>query len=1349
MNGNKEAYFFLDSVDEARLNSHTAFEIALRRFATKIGERLDRAKIFVSCRVSNWRATEDLSLFLRHLPIPEKRKMRDDQEGPTEEVEQASEEAIATDRSIDSEEKKDHVVFQLAPLNDQQIRNFAAQKGVDDTEAFVEAIERADARIFVERPQDLLELIAYWKSKGRLGRHAEMLDFNIQVKLSEHDPCRDAERPLSTDDAFLGAERLSAATTLQKKTTIILPDRPVDTDLRAASIEPKESLPDWSSDRIQTLLDRPIFDEAIYGTVRFHHREVREYLMAKWLKRLIDEGKSRRAIEGLLFAKRYGQDVVIPSMRPVVAWLALWDERIRNYLRTIAPEVLIENGDPSVLPVEFRKTLLIGFAEFYAGRKYTGTSFDITMVRRLADPQLAPTVNDLLKKYSTHDDVCILLLKLIWQGQISESVDAALSYAMDDQASSYIRTCAIRAVAAAGAGEQRRKLVNTLLADTSKVGPDILGVACDLFFPDFLSVSQLLKILETVKPPERYSASQLQRSIEKIADKVLPQQEAEKLLRGLHKFLKSRPFIERGHCEISQKYVWLLPSAIRLANQFIQKKHDFSFDPKVLDLFLGYIIAQDYGDFTTSELDKILKDAKAWPEFRYQLFWHAIAAARDREKDSKKLPTEWWQVGWDVRDFWAPSADDLERLFKDLIHKPLMNDRLIALTAVFGVYVNEKRPRKLRERMKRVVAGTAELEAKLQELLHPKPLSEEQKRWRRQERDFKRRQKEHESRRKANRQEWQQALKKNPKEIKNVGNAQKGEIWGRTAYLCDRIREKKDEGEHGLGYANWKTLIDEFGFDVAKNFRDGCVAYWREYDPFTYPNRRTSNSIPWPRIIGLTGLAMEAAYDPDWVKKISHNEAEIAAHYSVCELNGFPNWFRALSNEFPDIVDTVIEDELWCEIHESSAEKPSTHILSALRYGDKEFKGRFKSILFELLLEKELSNDFVLDHALSLILEGHLDAAFRKKVAELACERFEVATDKKRKFTWLIVLLCIDGVRGCELLKGWITGLPSEEEQKETMINFCSALTDHGNARFGLAVRDYERIEVLAELMPLICQFVKVEEDVHHEGVYTPGVRDRAEQTRSHLLSVICDTPGRASYNMLMTLSKAISYSFSKDRMNYLAKERAALDAEFEPWHGEDVAEFAELAEKQPKSELDLYELALVRLDELKMDIEEGDESEAVLLRKLKREPEVRIVFANRLKKSSRSRYTVGSEEELADASRTDIRLNAPLVPAPVPIELKIADKWTLTELRERMENQLIGQYMRKSQYGIFLIVYNGKKIRWKDNRTKKMLPFTKLIDTLKQDATDIIARHPNVAALEAVGIDFTIRFSPGIIKKL
>lgn len=1340
LTGHKEAYFFLDSVDEARLKSRTAFEVALRRFAETIGERSNRAKVFVSCRVSNWRATADLSLFLSLLPKLKFSSMRQNEGVSTEEAEQVYEKNTPTDRSIDSEEKEDHVVFQLAPLNDQQICHFAAQKGIDDTKEFIHAIERADAEIFAERPQDLLELIDYWKSKGKLGRHAEMLDFNIQVKLREYDPNRDTQRPLSADDALLGVERLAAAITFQKKAAIILPDCPIDMDLRAVSIEPKESLPGWTSDKIQTLLDRSIFDEAVYGTVRFHHRTVREYLAARWLKRLIDEGKSRRSIEGLLFAIWYGRDVVIPSMRPIAAWLALWDERVRNRLRTIAPEVLIKNGDPSVLEIEFRKSLLIGFADRYADHQYTGTSFDITMVRRLADPKLASTVNDLLKKYATHDDICTLMLKLIWQGRISDSTDAALSVAMDDQASSYIRTCAICAVAASGTIEQHDKLVNALLVDTSKLSSSTLGEICELFFPNILSVPQLLKILQNTESPERYSLSQLQQSIEDIAKTILPEVEAEKLLGGLHKLLKSQPFIEQRHCKISKRYAWLLPVAIKLSNRFIQKKHLFSFDPIVLDLFLGFLVTQDFGEFSVSDGDKILKDAKAWPEFRYKLFWHAIGAARDREKDSKKYPTEWWQVRWELHNFWMPRPDDLEQLFEDLIHKPLMDDRLIALSAIFQVYIDAGRHRQLRERMKWAVAITPELETRLKELLHPGPLSEEEKKRRHQERSFKQRRIEYGERQEANRKQWQQALKRKPEEIRNVGNAKKGEIWSRTAYLYDRIREKKDEGEHGLGYSKWKVLIDEFGFEVAKNFRDGCVAYWREYDPFTYPNRRTSNSIPWPRIIGLTGIAMEAADDPDWVKKITREEATLAAHYSICELNGFTGWFKELYVEFPEQVDTVIKDELRWEIHESPEENTSTHTLSALRYGDKEFKKRHRSLLFDLILQKEPANDVVLDHALSLILEDHLDPDFKKKVAVLAYKRFEAATDKKRKITWLIVLLCIDGNRGYELLKKWIKDLPSMKQQKETMINFCAALTGHGNPRFALAVRDFERIEVLGKLMPLIYKFVQSEEDAQHEGVYSPGIRDHAQETRSNLLKVIFDTRGRSSYDVLMNLSKTVSDSYSKDRMDYLAKERAALDAEFEPWSGSAVAEFAVSAEKQPRTEADLCELALSRLDDLKIDIEDGDESEASLLREQRLEPKVRNFFASRLRKSSRSLYTVGSEEELADASKTDIRLNAPQVSSPVPIELKIADNWTLTQLRERMENQLIGQYMRESQHGIFLIVHNGRKKRWKDNCTEKMLPFARLVEALKIDATELTKKYPNVAALEVVGIDFTVR---------
>lgn len=53
-----EAWFFLNSLDEARLN-RKSFEIALRRFARVLDDSIDRARIFISCRVSDWKGAED------------------------------------------------------------------------------------------------------------------------------------------------------------------------------------------------------------------------------------------------------------------------------------------------------------------------------------------------------------------------------------------------------------------------------------------------------------------------------------------------------------------------------------------------------------------------------------------------------------------------------------------------------------------------------------------------------------------------------------------------------------------------------------------------------------------------------------------------------------------------------------------------------------------------------------------------------------------------------------------------------------------------------------------------------------------------------------------------------------------------------------------------------------------------------------------------------------------------------------------------------------------------------------------------------------------------------------------
>lgn len=1336
---NKEGYFFLDSVDEARLNNRNAFEIALRRFAKAIKKNLVHAKVFLSCRVSNWRATADLALFKTHLPIPRTRSAKGDVRSEIGAPDDNNK-AVLTDPSVEHDRKEGHQVFQLAPLNDDQINKFAEFKKVEDPREFIQAIDRADAQIFAERPQDLLDLIEYWRSHGKLGQHFTMLEFNIQKKLIEHNTDKEDLRPLSMEEAMSGAERIAAAMTLQRKKAIILPDQPVDAELHKVSIEPKEPLLDWPPDKINTLLDRAIFDEAIYGTVRFHHRSVRELLVASWLKRLNNQGVSRRQIEGLLFGDKYGRLVVITSMRPIAAWLALWDDSVRGRIHKIAPGVLIEFGDPGSLPLESKKALIIKLAERYSKRSYIGDSFDMKMIRRLADRRLADTINSLLIKYKNNDHICRLLLELIWLGKICKSVDAAFPFALNEKTDSLARRFAVRAIAASGTDIQTKRLLKPLLADISKLDSNMIGDICSFFFPKYISVMQLLIILEKAKKPGLDTFSNIERSVDEIFENTeFNEKNGKKLIDGLSRLLKIKPYIKRRHCELSKRYGWLLPRAIRIANQFIQKKHSFSFYPRILDLFLNFSLAKQSSDFSISDFNKLTTNARSWPEFKHHLFWQAIANARKRVKSKKRELSDWVDVWWDVRDFWTPSEENIELLFKDLRNKSKMDNCKIALTAIFAFYVDQKRPRKLRERMKREVAGLPDLEDKLHTLLHPKPKSKEQKEWEREDREYKKQIEKEEKRREGIRKQNIEMIRKNPAEVGNIGDAKQGKVWKRSADLYEAIREKSEDEERGLGYANWRDLEDEFGFEVARSFRDGCVAFWRTYDPFAFPDRRTSNTIPWLRIMGLTGLAMEAADDPNWAKKIDDSEAQLAANYSVCEMNGLPFWFNELQKQFPSIVAKTIENELRWEMHEGPQNKIHPHTLSALRYDNKSHVEEYRTTILNLLTEKEPISNIIIDNSISLLLKGPIDSTYKTKLRTIFNLRIKDATDITRKLTWLIALMYVDGNKGFQILKDWIRKHSKKKNKIDTMVRFCAGLTDHGDARFDSELRDYERIEVLAKLVPYIYKYVRVEDDANHTGMFSPGLRDKAQDTRSRLLNIVFDAPGRDSYEVFLKLSKTITHRFVKDRMSYLAKERAALDAEFEPWSGRAVADFSLSLMKTPRTEKDLYVLALVRLDDLKLDIESGDESEAAYLKRLKKETEVRTVLANRLRKSSRSLYTIGSEEELADATRTDIRFNSPQVPAPVPIEIKVADKWSFEKLCERMENQLIRQYMRVSRYGIFLLVRNGEK-RWRDTQTKRLLNFIELIEALKRKLDILKKKHNNVECIEIIGIDFTVR---------
>jgi hypothetical protein len=112
--------------------------------------------------------------------------------------------------------------------------------------------------------------------------------------------------------------------------------------------------------------------------------------------------------------------------------------------------------------------------------------------------------------------------------------------------------------------------------------------------------------------------------------------------------------------------------------------------------------------------------------------------------------------------------------------------------------------------------------------------------------------------------------------------------------------------------------------------------------------------------------------------------------------------------------------------------------------------------------------------------------------------------------------------------------------------------------------------------------------------------------------------------------------------------------------------------------------------------------------------------------------------EKIDQQERPDLRLENPRT-GPVSIEIKWADNWTLPQLLERLENQLVGQYLRahNSRYGIYFLGFIGKKQNWEEPTTGKQLTFDEVVNIVSGRAISLMQTNSKIAGLEVISIDF------------
>ena len=113
-------------------------------------------------------------------------------------------------------------------------------------------------------------------------------------------------------------------------------------------------------------------------------------------------------------------------------------------------------------------------------------------------------------------------------------------------------------------------------------------------------------------------------------------------------------------------------------------------------------------------------------------------------------------------------------------------------------------------------------------------------------------------------------------------------------------------------------------------------------------------------------------------------------------------------------------------------------------------------------------------------------------------------------------------------------------------------------------------------------------------------------EIQSNLFHFLNQIPGKESFLALLDIAKSLPDEAARSWIAVQAKTKAEQDGNIEPWLPSDVKEFHEKLERTPITHKELAELAVLRLLDLKDDLEHGDSSIADILITVEHETDMR-----------------------------------------------------------------------------------------------------------------------------------------------
>lgn len=1169
LNSDDEGWLFLDSIDESRLRHHSDFQQAIGTVSGAIAPALDRVNIVMTGRVNAWKPKTDLDLCNERLgsPILGKSKIIE----AKNEIVPSPKDTLLHHESRQSERfisgcRNDFKVYSIADLSTEQKTKFLLGSEIVDASGFLEEIQKQGADSYTTRPQDLEGIIAFWKKNKKVGTRFQLMEYNVKRRLSERSKKSEVSHPITDERVLYGAQTLAAATTFMHQYNI----RVEDGSDNSNGVNVRPILLGWNVNESDGLLNRPMFVPSAFGTVRFHHRVVREFLLAEWLNSFLNKKGSRKKIETLLFSKKYGVSVITPSMRPVLSWLIIFDEKIREKACSIEPEVVFECGAPSKLPYEVRSQALKFVCNKMAWDSSIHSVSGIDTIQRFVHLDMADDIKELLGEYKENFEISSFLMDMVLQGHIKNCLKEAKSFALDELIPNRTRTKAINAVYEIGSKEDFQEILDCLFSQKKEIDRTLLSGLLGLIDVSSEALDWLFHVLTKTALPERYHVDGLSHAFAQFIERIEIDMLVE-LVRRLEGLLSQSPFIEKRDCRISKKYAWLMNCGAKAVERLILVRNLEALSESSLSILSRIPNFRDFADYDSGSLNvDVFKLSSEWNDLNYALFWKDVEETRKNHHDKRgERLINFWHA-FTCRQYWHFDVSDFDSIKEDINNKTFIDDRLVALSLAFDLYRQNNRPAAWRRELHKLAKNEDELKVRLSRLMRPIAQSSENKKFKRKELKRKRESEKRSEKNKKHHADWKKWLVANTNKLQEKNLLVNGLCLNAHQYLLERMKKVKDDSSYWT-QGNWEDLKGDYGDDVARAFRDGVVNSWRNYTPKIRSEDGTDGGTPICIILGLSGLEIESRETESWPAGLSYSNVELACRYAFWELNGFPKWFTKLYEKFPDRVMSFVLKEITWELKTSKEKEEKHYIINKVSWDCPWLWNDLAPKLFDLLQTEETLSVKNLEHLLKIIQASPIVSD--QDIANLSSKKCENVQCLNHLSLWFSLWIGVEPKKSIQKLSRRLKRI----KDPASATNFAMLVIVYlmGNRRDNSHTRDsYKTPDYLFQLCILMHRYIKVSDDINRAnmGAYSPGLRDDAQDARNKMFSILTEIEGEETYKALIKLSKSSILKNSHWTRHY-AKRRAEIDADIPVWTEGEFLKFKKMLDISNPTEEDLVEI--------------------------------------------------------------------------------------------------------------------------------------------------------------------------------